>query len=68
MEKGVEEKTLFSMVFLATLWGQGKCVEFLQQVRIGSQDMWRLKEICSENLKLMNAGIILRNNGKLPIF
>ena len=36
--------------------------------RIGSQDMWRLKEICSENLELMNAGIILRNNGKLPIF
>ena len=30
--------------------------------------MWRLKEICSENLELMNAGIILRNNGKLPIF
>ena len=23
---------------------------------------------CSENLKWMNAGIILRNNGKLPIF
>ena len=22
--------------------------------RIGSQDMWRLKEICSENLELMN--------------
>ena len=36
--------------------------------RIGNQDMWRLKEICSENLELMNAGIILRNNGKLPIF
>ena len=36
--------------------------------RIGSQGMWRLKEICSENLELMNAGIILRNNGKLPIF
>ena len=30
--------------------------------------MWRLKEICSENLELMNAGIILRHNGKLPIF
>ena len=36
--------------------------------RIGNQDMWRLKEICSENLELMNAGIILRNKGKLPIF
>ena len=36
--------------------------------RIGNQDMWRLKEICSENLELMNAGIILRHNGKLPIF
>ena len=36
--------------------------------RIGSQDVWRLKEICSENLELMNAGIISRNNGKLPIF
>lgn len=36
--------------------------------RIGSQGMWRLKEICSENLELMNAGIILRNNWKLPIF
>ena len=36
--------------------------------RIGNQDMWRLKEICSENLELMNAGIILRNKGKLPFF
>ena len=36
--------------------------------RIGNQDRWRLKEICSENLELMNAGIVLRNNGKLPIF
>ena len=36
--------------------------------RIGSQDVWRLKEICFENLELMNDGIISRNNGKLPIF
>ena len=30
--------------------------------RIGSQDVWRLKEICSENWELMNDGIISRNN------
>ena len=38
------------------------------EVRNGSQDVWRLKEICFENLELMNDGIISRDNGKLPIF
>ena len=58
------------MILMGFLDENVKFTPYLHLWKIGSvvKTCRRLKEICSENLELMNAGIILRNNGKLPIF